>query len=155
MARSLDAEFDALPDAPASKAPADLDRAFDSAPDTPESALIDTPAPTNEPGIGETLLHHGTGGFFKQWSDELTGQIAKLDPRQHGNGVAYRMPSGLTRLMETPEQTADVRQASEREELKRTAEAHPLAAFLANVGGEAASDFALSRLGIPVASLPY
>jgi hypothetical protein len=122
--------------------------------DVPDAPSPDAAPKDHGTTIGEALLHHGTGGYFSDWSDELVGKLSRLDPRASRPGAAYRMPDGSTRFMETPDQTDQVRTESERQELQRTQEDHPVAAFLANVGGSMARDMALQGVGIPAMSFP-
>jgi hypothetical protein len=109
----------------------------------------------DEPGVGETILHHGTGGYFADWSDELAGQLSRLDPRLQRQGAAVKMPDGSVKFIGSGDDAAAAGQTLERDELKRTADAHPVAAFLSNMGGSMLRDMALQGVGVPVASLPY
>lgn len=111
----------------------------------------------NEPGLLETLAHQGLAGFFKQGSDELTGQLSRLDPRTQVHGAAVQLPDGSVRFLESGDDTAAAGTELERQKLDREFDAHPIASMIANAGGELASDATLKGLipQLPVGSLPY
>lgn len=112
-------------------------------------------APQEKPGLGRTIAEHAVGGYFADWSDEIGGQMARLDPRTSRPGAAIKMPDGSTKFVASGDDAAAAGQALMRDSLKKTADAHPVAAFFSNMGGSIARDATLAGIGAPVASLPY
>ena len=116
----------------------------------------EVPAPKPEaPGLGQTIAEHGLGGYFANYSDELAGQMSRLDPRLQQPGAAMEMPDGSVKFIRSGDDAAAATQATMRDSLKQSAEAHPVAAFLSNMGGELLRDATLAGVGVPVGSLPF
>lgn len=116
---------------------------------------LSAPAAKPKPGIGETILHQGTAGFFKQWSDEAAGLASRLDPRLQRSGAALDMPDGKTRFINSGDDAQAAATDIERSKLAEQMDKRTALSIGANVGGELLSDFVLSQVGLPVASLPY
>lgn len=118
------------------------------------------PAPEDAPGLGEALLHGYTQGFTKQWADELTGRLTQ-GAYSAGRALdllpaAMNGPNGEIQPVADSSQVYAAARDNSRVAFKREADAHPVASFLSNVGGEIASDYAIGRLtGLPAGSHLY
>jgi hypothetical protein len=152
-AEDLDALWgQAKPIAPPN-APGLLDKAM-AAVRAPVGAVTDS----LDSDTGRAALHNYTQGFLKQWGDEGVGRLTQAAYKAADlAGIApgaMNGPSGVVPVTDTS-QVYDASVKNVRDELAQDSDAHPVASFLGNVGGEMASDFLLSKLGIPVASTPY
>ncbi len=112
-------------------------------------------APTpggSSPGVLDTLLHKGTEGFFKGFSDELVGEMSPAMLAAKGQGATLRAPSGrdVSRDAEVQQAGRDI----ERQEQHRAADAHPWLSTGAQIAGDLASDAALRALGVPGVGSP-
>lgn len=95
--------------------------------------------PRSRPGLARAMaINFGQGGT-KGWADEISGAAFGSDPvRVTGEKAPGNQ---LRNLM--------------RDDLKASQEDYPRASFLAHVAGDLASDFAASKMGVPVSSPAY
>lgn len=96
-----------------------------------------------DPGRWSTAWHAFLAGALKQGSDEVVGEA-----------VQRLAPDGIG-IPQNPNSVYRKARDSERQVLEQGRAAHPVLSFLGNVGGDVASDYLLSKAGLPVATQGY
>lgn len=100
----------------------------------------DAPPPPKgvDPGRWMAFWHSALAGALKQGSDELVGEVVEHAPGTLPGNDTYRKARD-----------------AERQVLEASREQHPWLSTLGNLAGDVASDYVLSKVGLPVTSQGY
>jgi hypothetical protein len=111
-----------------------------------------------DPGLATSMGHKFLSGFTKRFSDEIIGKgtqaTVDADPSGSTQWRDHSAKSG-TRALKTGQDVYHAGRNGERDVLKRAGEHHPVPSFVAEVGGDIASDAVLGAFGAPVGSPAY